>query len=253
MIGRTIRSELLKLRTTRTAAWLLVASVLLSAAVTALIAAATSAAELEAAAGVRSVLSQGGLAAGILALILGIVASAGEYRHGTITPTLLVTPDRRRVALAQVIACGLAGLALGAAGAAATALVGLAWLEARGIDLGLSGAQTVAIFLGGIVFAGLSGALGSALGSLLANQVVAVALALLVLFVLEPVLTGLIDGYQRYSLVGMRTAIIGGSAQMAGDPEGGLPPFWLAVTLWTGCTAAPIVAVTAVARRRDIT
>ena len=252
MNSRTIRSELLKLLTTRTAAWLLIASVLMGAGMAALFAGITSEAEFERHASVRSVLSQGGLAAGILALILGIVASAGEYRHGTIAPTLLVVPDRGRVVLAQMIACGLAGVALGAAATAVTALVGLPWLEARGVELELSSAQVAAILLGGVVFAGLSAALGSALGSLLANQVVAVGLALLVLFVLEPVLPGLIDGYQRYSLVGVRTAIIGGSAQMAGDPEGGLPPVWLSSVLWTGYTAALIVAATAVARRREI-
>jgi hypothetical protein len=75
-----------------------------------------------------------------------------------------------------------------------------------------------------VVFAGLSGALGLGLGSLLANQVVAVTLALLVLFVLEPGLTELIDGYQRCSVVGVRTAIIGGSAQTGGRPRGRAAP-----------------------------
>jgi ABC-2 type transport system permease protein len=252
VIGRTIRSELLKLLTTRTLAWVLIASVLTSAGIAAVVAVGTSEADFQPTDGVRSVLAQGGLAAGIMALLLGIVASGGEYRHGTIAPTLLVTPARGRVVLAQVIVCGLAGFALGAVAAATTALVGLPLLEARGIELRLSAAQLVAIFLGGIAFAGLSAALGSALGSLLANQVLAVGLALLVLFVLEPLLSGVIGGYQRYSLTGVRTAIIGGSPQMAGDPDGGLPAFWLAVMLWIGYTAALTIAAGTVARRREI-
>ena len=141
---------------------------------------------------------------------------------------------------------------LGGGAVAATAVVGLAWLDSRGIDLAISGLQVAGVFLGGALFAALSGALGSALGSLLANPVAAVALALLVLFVLEPVLTGLIDGYQRYSLTGVRTAISGGAAQSAGDPEGGLPSFWLAAALWTAFTAALLLAATALVRRREI-
>jgi hypothetical protein len=47
--------------------------------------------------------------------------------------------------------------------------------------------------------------------------------------------------------------IIGGSAQMAGDPRGGLPPLWLATALWTGSTPTLITAATGVTRRREIT
>jgi hypothetical protein len=252
VISRTIRSEFLKLTTTRTTKWLVIASLLFSVMATAVIGLGTAAAELRTEAGVRSVLAQGGLAAGIMALILGIVASAGEYRHGTIAPTLLVTPKRGRIVLAQVVTHGLAGLTLGIAATATSTLVGLPLLHARGVDLLISGPEVVAIAMGGVAFAGMSAALGSALGSLLANQVLAVALALLVGFVLEPLLTLMIDDYQRYSLVGVRTAIIGGSAQMAGDPGGGLMPLWLAVVLWTAYTTVFIIAGTTVTRRREI-
>lgn len=253
MISRTTHSELLKLRTTRTTTWLFGAGVLLSALTTAVIGLATSTVELQTEAGVRSVLAQGGLAAGIVALILGIVASAGEYRHGTIGPTLLVTPRRERIVLAQALTHAVAGVALGILATATSMLVGLPLLAARGVDLPISGLDVVAIALGAVVFAGMSAALGSALGALLANQVLAVALALMVLFLLEPVLTLMIDGYQRYSLVGIRTTMIGGSAQMAGDPGGGLMPVWVAVVLWTAYTTALLFGGTIAVRRREIT
>lgn len=251
-MSSTIQSELLKLRTTRTALWLLLAGVLLGGLATALIGLGTAADELQTESGARSVLAQGGLAAGIAALILGIVTSAGEYRHGTIAPTLLACPNRRRLVLTQAFTHGIAGLALGVATIATSIIIGLSLLAARGVDPPISPSDVLTMAAGAAAFAALSAALGSALGALLANQVIAVVLALVVLFVVEPLLTLAIDNYQHYSLVGVRTAIIGGSAQMAGDPGGGLPPLWLAVMLWTAYTLVLILAALAVARRREI-
>ena len=45
----------------------------------------------------------------LISLILGIVASAGEFAHGTIGQTFLVAPVRERVAAAKLIAGAFAG------------------------------------------------------------------------------------------------------------------------------------------------
>ena len=45
--------------------------------------------------------------------MLGILAITSEFRHGTITPSLLVVPDRVRLVLAKLGASVLIGLALG--------------------------------------------------------------------------------------------------------------------------------------------
>jgi ABC-2 type transport system permease protein len=253
MMGRTLRSEAVKLLTTRTPRRLLVATVVVSIILATAIGFGSTEADMAATDGVRSVLGAGGIMAGIFALVLGILASGGEYRYGTITPTWLTTPNRTRVVVAQMTAHTLAGLALGVAATAATMIVGLATLTIRGIGVGLSVGQLAAIVVGGIVFAGLSAAFGSALGSLFANPVVAVIVVFLVLFALEPLLTGLIDGYQRWSLTGVRVALSGGSAQAAGDPTGGLPSVPRAATLWVSYTAALTVLAIAAVRRREIT
>jgi ABC-2 type transport system permease protein len=251
-MSRLLTAELLKLRTTRTPSALLAASMGLGALMAALIVLLSSTADLSGPVGGRLVLSSGGIIAGILALLLGIISTAGEYRHGTILPTVLVTPDRRRVVLAQATAATMAGALIGSASVVTTVAVSLPLLAARDIPLALSAGELVGILVGGACFAALSGMLGAGLGALVRSQVLAVSLALLVLFVVEPVITGLVDGYQRYSLTGVRTALSGGAAESAGAATGGLPPLWLASLLWTGYAVALLLAATAAARRRDI-
>jgi ABC-2 type transport system permease protein len=249
---RLVAAELLKLRTTRVAPALLAISVGLSVLMAALVVLLSSTSDISGETGGRLVLSSGGIVAGILGLLLGIVTAAGEYRHGTILPTLLTNPDRRRVTAAQILANTAAGGLMGLASVAATAAVSFPLLALRDVPVALSGGHVAGILVGGVCFAALSGTLGAAFGALIRNQVVAVASALLVLFVIEPVVTTLVDGYQRYSLTGLRVAISGGAAESAGAAAGGLPPAWLAALLWTGYALVLAAAAAAVGRRRDI-
>jgi ABC-2 type transport system permease protein len=253
MMSAQLAAEVLKLRTTRATYAILALAAALGATMAALIAVLSSRADVSGEVGGRLVLSSGGITAGILTLLLGIATTAGEYRHGTIVPTLLVNPDRVRVVLAQVFAGGLAGAVIGAASIATTAVVSFPVLAARDVPVLLSGTEQAGIALGGIGFAALSAAVGAALGALLRNQVVAVGLALVVLFAVEPIVTGLVDGYQRFSLTGIRVALSGGAAESAGAAGGGLPPLWLAALLWTTYAVLLTLAATVGTRRRDVT
>src|SRR2546423_13378390 len=47
------------------------------------------------------------------ALVLGILAVTTEFRHGTITPTLIAAPDKLRLVMAKLASHLIAGLALG--------------------------------------------------------------------------------------------------------------------------------------------
>ena len=121
-------SELLKFRTTRTF-WGLAGSAL---GLVLLIVILTLAIDdnLDSEPDVRNLLSSAGIY-GLLTLILGVVAGAGEYRHGTIAWTLLVTPNRLRAVGGGVIACFLGGLAIGVVVSACTAAVALPWLSSK--------------------------------------------------------------------------------------------------------------------------
>ena len=62
----------------------------------------------------------------LLALALGVLVTAGEHQHGTLTATLLQTPDRGRLLVAKACTAAFAGCALGLLGLVTTLVVGVA-------------------------------------------------------------------------------------------------------------------------------
>jgi ABC-2 type transport system permease protein len=245
-VTRALGAELLKLRTARTY-WALAGAALgLVVLITVLTLALTD--DFRTEDDVRSVLATAG-ASGLLMLVLGVVASAGEYRHGTIASTLLFTPNRLRVMAAQALACAVAGLVVGLAAAALTAAIALPWLSAKGAP-SLSGGELLGLFFGGVLYGALAAALGAGVGALLRNQVVAVVLVLVVLFVVDPTVSALVDDYAKFSLGGLGTSMSGGSGEDAGASD--LLPFAVAALVWAGYTAVLVVAAAILTARRDI-
>ena len=238
---RLVGAELLKLRTTRTfwgiaggAAALVLLIVVLSVAFD------TNPTEEN----VRTILATAGFS-GVLTLVLGGVVGAGEYRHGTIAWTLLITPSRLRAVAGQVLACGLAGLAIGAAVYLLAAAVALPWLAAKDAAFPPVG-DLAEVFLGSVLYASLAAMLGAGLGSLLRNQVAAIVIVLVQIFIVDPTLTALIDDIGPFTLTGL------GAAMSGVDSDGELLPAGVAALVWAGYAA--LFAVLAVLRtaRRDI-
>jgi ABC-2 type transport system permease protein len=185
------------------------------------------------------------------ALVLGILAVSTEFRHGTITPSLLAVPSRDRLVAAKLVAHVLTGLLLGLAAYAMCAAIVSVLLSVRGIDLGLSGSEVTKIVIGGTVAAGLFAGLGVGLGALVRNQVGAVIGALGWVFIVEPliaVIPGISDAVQKYGLNGAGNALSGttfdGSESVLGQVPGGL--------LLLAYTVIFVVAGTLVLRRRDV-
>jgi ABC-2 type transport system permease protein len=240
---RLIGAELLKLRTTRTF-WALAGS---AAGLVLLIVVLTLAIDdqLNTQREVRDLFSTN-LLCGLLTLVLGVVVGAGEYRHGTIASTLLVTPNRLRAVAAQVIACFLGGLAIAGATVALVLAVGLPWLASKEVLMPSTG-DLAGDLAGGILYAGLAAALGAAVGALLRNQVAAVVSILVLLFVLEPTIAALLEGVAPFTLTGLGAAMSG----VSGD-DGDLLAPGMAALIWAGY--ASLLAVLAAIRtaKRDI-
>jgi len=244
-----IAAEALKLRTTRTFFALTLGSLAVSLAVTAAIGAAGEV-ERQIPAG-RQALAAAGIVQ-IAAGILGILAITSEFRHGTVTPTLLVTPDRRRLVVAKLVVHLLAGLALGLLSFGLGAAIALAALDARGIPSGLSGGEVLATIAGGAAGTALFAAVGLGVGALLRNQVGAIVLTLAWLYALEPLLTlvpGIGDAVKTYGFAALSSGL---SDTAAADPEADLLAQLPAGVLLAAYALVLLAAGAAVLRRRDI-
>jgi ABC-2 type transport system permease protein len=215
-----VSAEFLKLRTTRTAYGFLAAIVLLTLGV---VAANSANVDLSTKEDLEEALSGAGIAAALL-LVLGIVATTGEHRHGTITSSLLASPDRRRLIGAKVIAYLLTGAILGTAAVLATFAVAVPWLSARDAPLDLLDAgDYLGLFVEGVAVSALSGAVGVGIGAIVRNQVAAVVGTLIYLFVLEPVIGVISSDVAAYTLGGSQSALTAAPVEDALDPlVGGL-------------------------------
>jgi ABC-2 type transport system permease protein len=215
-----VSAEFLKLRTTRTAYGFLAAIVLLTLAV---VAANSANVDLRTKEDLEEALSGAGIAAALL-LVLGIVATTGEHRHGTITSSLLASPDRRRLVGAKVIAYLLTGALLGIAAVLATFAVAVPWLSARDAPLDLLDAgDYLGLFVEGVAVSALSGAVGVGIGAIVRNQVAAVVGTLVYLFVLEPVIGVVSSDVAAYTIGGSQSALTAAPVEDALNPlVGGL-------------------------------
>ena len=243
-----IRSELLKLRTSRTFQWGLVATLLLTALViTQSITAAgrPGGTPLDTAEGVRTVMSAGA-SGGLLLLVVGILAAAGEFRHGTATATFLITPDRRSVLVAKLTAALLAGLLVALAACAVTLAIGVPWLSAEGVDAGSHAGQVASCLGGSIAATALAGATGVGIGALLRNQTTAVTAALTWTVLIEGLALGFLPELYRWLPGGAAAALTGAPA------TGETLPLWGGLLLSVGYALALATAGTYALQRRDV-
>jgi ABC-2 type transport system permease protein len=246
---RLLSSELLKLRSTRTAI-ALIASVVGLVVLIGLIATITADFEQDEVLTV-DLLGIAGFAQ-VFALILGILAVTTEFRHGTITPTLVVAPDRVRLVLAKLVAHVLAGLILGVLAVGLTTAIVLITLSSRDIDAGLTSQEITEVVLGLILATALWAALGVGLGALVRNQVGAIVGALGWALLVENLLTIIPtvgDWVQKYGLNGVTNALSNIESEVTGDvlsqAAGG--------ALLVAYAAAFVIAGTLATRRRDVT
>ena len=244
---RLVGAEIFKLRTTRTFYGLVSAAL----GLVLLIVVVASATAHETDITLRDVIGISGFAQ-VFALVLGILAVTSEFRHGTITPTLLVVPDRARLTLAKLVAALATGLALGLAATGLAAVIGDLILGARNIDTGVSGSQVVKMVIGSVVAAGLYAALGVGVGALVRNQVGAIVGTLVYLFVLENLLNIVRparDAVAKFGFGGLGNGLTGSA-----DPNASHPPLHQvpAGLVLAGYCAVFLVAGILLMRRRDV-
>jgi hypothetical protein len=190
------------------------------------------------------------------ALVIGILAVTGEYRHRTITSTYLVEPRRTRVAVSKtLVAAGFGGLSAFAA-AAAGLLVGfvLVWTGKGTVSMMLTEYRHVApgVFAASMIF----GVFGVGLGVMLRSQVVALVVGLGTAIVESTVASLLPSGIGRW----LPSQAAQSMSSAAAGATGGLDnivahllPWWGGGLLLLGYGVALVVTGSATTLRADVT
>lgn len=192
MIG-LIRSELRKLFTTQVWFWLLLGTFGLTAlGVVGTIlsdgAQGNGNPRLATVEGQRNLFA-GSSAGYIFVCVLGIVAMTSEYRHLTVTPTFLATPKRNLVIAAKIITYAVIGLGFAVLSALLLIAMALPWLSAKHIDVSLTANRIPLVLLAAILVVAIYGILGVGIGALIRNQIAAISITLVYLFILENILS----------------------------------------------------------------
>lgn len=242
-MSRLLRAEVLKLRTTRTFLALTLSALALSLIVVVLTAVLS---DSWSEGDVRMLFT--GDFTGLFIALLGIMGMAGEWRHRTITSTILAAPDRARLLTAKTIAHLVVGALVSLLVTVFIMAVGTIILESR--DLPTADTSTLAdVLWRNVLVAALLGSLGVCIGALVRQQAVAIVGLLFLGFVVEPVLLGLAPDVARYGpVVGAPNGIV--DIQL-GDEDPLAPGTAVIVILgWLGLLHA---AGAVLLRRRDLT
>jgi ABC-2 type transport system permease protein len=184
----------------------------------------------------------------LFAALLGALSITSEFRHGTIRPTLLVSPWRARVIVAKVLASMLIGAGLGLVACALGAGVGTAALSLRGIEVQLGAGDYVLLLAGGTAAAALWAAIGVGLGALVRDQVpTLIGICAWLLFV-EGLLVGDVADIAGVGRLAPGAAAAAISGQ---DPDTLLAP-GVALLLLALYAAAAALAGSLATERRDV-
>jgi hypothetical protein len=242
---RLIRSEALKVTSIR-APWLLTAAVAALAALGAGLVLFTDnpmrADVLNDLAAQRTLLSLA--PAGVFALIIGALVSTGDHRHGTATPTYVLTPDRLQPLLARGIVTVGAVVTLAAAVAAAISAVAIPSIIARG-ELLVGVGDIAAVWGRDVLLLVTWGVIGFGVGEAVRSQIAAVVGSLVFVLVVAPVVSSILPAVSWYLPSGLENIIISTPAEA---PFG----IGIAALLLGAYAAAALSTGAAVLTRRDI-
>jgi ABC-2 type transport system permease protein len=238
-------SELRKMRSTRTNLGLLAGMVALILLTVLLAGSLSKAADLAQHDDQHGLLSAGTSAA-LFAALIGVMAITSEFRHGTIRPTFVFTPNRRRVITAKVVASLLMGILFGLAAIALSFGIGYMVLAIRGIPLELETNHVVWLFVGTPLLTAAWATIGVGLGAVVRNQVLAVIGLTVWAMVVDNLLVNLVPSIGGYTPGGASAALVADPADyVLSAPAGAL----VLVAYVVALVAAGAVLV----GRRDVT
>lgn len=179
-------------------------------------------------------------------LVLGVLATTTEYRYQTVTTTFLAAPRRWPVVAAKLGCAAIAGAAAAATSLAVTTAIAIPWLRSEGIAVEFGG-DGLRIAAGVLASAALFAAVGVAVGAIVRNQTAAVAIVFVWLLAVE----GLVTDVWGADVFRWLPAAAGG-ALVRHDAGADHLTFWPALAVVAGYAAALAAWGTALVSRRDV-
>jgi ABC-2 type transport system permease protein len=173
----------------------------------------------------------------VFPLVIGALSMTGEFRHETITPTLLAEPRRGLVLGAKLAVAAVLGTAYGVVGTAGSVLGGLPFLLSEGDGAHLDERGVLVDLLFSVIAMAIWCVIGVGLGTLLPNQIGSVVVILAFTQFVEPVLRiGLVqidplEGAQKFLPGAAGEALAGSSLYSSTGVLGLLDREWGAVVL----------------------
>lgn len=194
----------------------------------------------------------------VFLMVIGIMTIGAEYRHKTITGTLLANPKRPSMIASKVIALLAFGILYGLVFLVGSVSVGAAILSARGLQAFPEAGTLTRSLLLVLLVLGLWALIGLGLGVLIPNQVAAILIGVGIAFIVEPIIGFAISSISWGKDVAQflpsqaTAAVLGG---YTGDPDATTAGLnWWQGSLTLLVYAAIFVAIgTWLTNRRDVT
>ena len=196
----------------------------------------------------------------VFPVLLGALATTGEFRHQTLTPTFLATPRRGLVLGAKTVTLTLVGAGLGVVALAASVGIGGGALSAFGVDAQLLDSQTWLLVTRTLLAMALWAAIGVGLGVLVPNQVASIVIVLAFTQFVEPLLRIAASFLEITARIGnflpgaATDALVGWSFLSLANPAASPPlDWWQGGLVLLGYAAFATVIGYAVSWKKDVT
>jgi ABC-2 type transport system permease protein len=205
---------------------------------------------------IRSIYNGGNVLSRILAMVVGIVAIGSEYRYGTLAWNYLATPRRVRMLLGKAGALLIFGVIYGITSVAAGMLVATPFVMITNGSFLLDKADTWRSIILGVCSIALWTMIGLGLGALIKNMPIALVVAIILGFLVEPIVSMVFflirwDPLLNLMPSGATNAMLGITSPVlfaAQRPT----PWWLAAMILVGWCLLPTLAGMMTAVRRDV-
>ena len=198
----------------------------------------------------------------VFPVLLGALATTGEFRHQTLTPTFLANPRRGQVLGAKTIALFVVGAFLGVVALLASVGVGALVISAFDLDPLLGDSATWALIGRTVLAMAVWSTIGVGLGVLVPSQVASIVIVLAFTQFVEPLLrfaslfTEVTQGIGNYLPGAASDALVGASFFTIAAPGGtvvAMLEWWQGGLVLLAYAVAATVIGYLVSWKRDVT